>query len=181
LAVAEYDFIAVEDLDVKLMLETSQSAKNRQDAARSRFLQLLAYKADLHGVHVVLVEPRDTTKACNQCGAKTAKPLWVREYSCPACGHRKDRDLNAAKNVSDKALAEVGAPFVRTLNSFHVGPGRSESTWFEGASLFRHHGRRSAPFERPVETALPTSTRHSASVDAKRVVEAGSPGSPHPG
>jgi putative transposase len=154
--VKRYEFIAVEDLDVKPMLESSQSAKNKQDAAWSRFIQLLEYKADLHGVHVVPVEPRDTTKACNQCGVKTDKPLWVREHSCPACGHEEGRDLNAAKNVLDHALAENGVPFVRAKQSLHVGPGLSEST--------------------PVQTALPTFTRHSASVDAKRVVEAGSPG-----
>jgi len=159
--VKTYDFIAVEDLDVKPMLETSQSAKNKQDAAWSRFLSLLAYKADLHGVHVEPVEPRDTTKACNQCGVKTSKPLWVREHSCPACGHEEDRDLNAAKNVLDKALAKVGVPFVRTKHSLHVGPGRSEST--------------------PVQTVLPTSGRHSVRSDAKNVVEAGIPGSPYPG
>ena len=47
--VREYDMVAVEDLDVKPMLETSPSAKNKQDAAWSRFLTLLEYKADLHG------------------------------------------------------------------------------------------------------------------------------------
>lgn len=154
--VERYEFIAVENLDVKPMLETSQSAKNKQDAAWSRFLRLLEYKADLYGVHVEPVEPRNTTKACNQCGVTTDKPLWVREHSCPACGHEEDRDLNAAKNVLDKALAESGIPFVRTKRSLHIGPGRSELA--------------------PVQTALPTFThRHSASVDAKRVVEAGSP------
>ncbi|MFH5801221.1 RNA-guided endonuclease InsQ/TnpB family protein [Haladaptatus sp. CMAA 1911] len=156
--VKRYEFIAVEDLDVNPMLETTQNAKNKQDAAWSRFIRLLEYKAKLHGVHVVPVCPRDTTKACNQCGVKTDKPLWVREHSCPACGHEEDRDLNAAKNILDKALAEVGIPFRRTKYSFqiNIGPGRSEST--------------------PVQTALPTFTRHSGRVDAKRVVEAGNPG-----
>ncbi|WP_227379446.1 RNA-guided endonuclease InsQ/TnpB family protein [Haladaptatus halobius] len=162
--VKRYEFIGVEDLDVTPMLETSQSAKNRQDAAWSRFVRLLQYKAKLHGVHVVPVEPKDTTKACNQCGVKTDKPLWVREHSCPACGHEDDRDLNAAKNVLDKALAEKGVSFVRTKHSFqvNVGQGLPEST--------------------PVQTVLPTSTRrHSASMDAKYVVEAGSPASPDAG
>ena len=50
--VTEYDVVAVEDLDVKPMLETSQNAKNKQDVAWARFLDLLEYKADLHGTHV---------------------------------------------------------------------------------------------------------------------------------
>ena len=139
--VKEYDMVAVEDLDVKPMLETSQSAKNKQDAAWSRFLDLLEYKGDLYGTHVVRVDARGTTKECSRCGVETHKPIWVREHSCPACGHEEDRDLNAAKNILSRGyeLLEVGA-------------GRSDSM--------------------PVETALPVSTL----VDAKRVVEAGSPG-----
>jgi putative transposase len=138
--VKEYDVVAVEDLDVKPMLETSQSAKNKQDAAWRQFITLLEYKGDLHGTHVVPVEPAGTTKECNRCGVETAKPVWVREHSCPACGHTEDRDLNAAKNILSRGMKQIGA-------------GRSEST--------------------PVQTVLPTFT--SFQVDAKHVVEAGSP------
>ena len=113
--VQEHDVVAVEDLDVKPMLETSQNAKNKQDAAWSRFIELLEYKGDLHGTHVETVEPRGTTKECSVCGVETAKPIWVREHSCPACGHTEDRDLNAAKNILDRGLNQLGA-------------GRSEST-----------------------------------------------------
>ncbi|QSG12806.1 Transposable element [Halapricum desulfuricans] len=141
--VTEYDVVAVEELNVKPMLETSQNAKNKQDAAWSQFLELLEYKADLHGTHVVEVEPAGTTKECAVCGVETAKPLWVREHSCPACGHSQDRDLNAAKNILSRGLKQIGA-------------GHSEST--------------------PVQTALPTFTPQREVVDAKRVVEAGSPG-----
>jgi len=141
--VTEYDVVAVEDLDVKPMLEQSHSAKNKQDAAWSRFVELLEYKGELHGTHVVQVEAGGTTKECAVCGVETAKPLWVREHSCPACGHTEDRDLNAAKNVLNRGLKQLGA-------------GRSEST--------------------PVQTALPTFTPRREAVDAKRVVEAGSPG-----
>ncbi len=141
--VTEYDVVAVEDLDVKPMLETSQNAKNKQDAAWSRFIELLEYKGELHGTHVEKVEPEGTTKECAVCGAETVKPLWVREHSCPVCGHTEDRDLNAAKNILYYGLKQLGA-------------GRSEST--------------------PVETALPAFTPQREAVDAKRVVEAGSPG-----
>jgi putative transposase len=113
--VTEYDVVAVEDLQVKPMLEGSQNAKNKQDAAWSRFIELLEYKADLHGTHVQKVKPQGTTKECAVCGVETAKPIWVREHSCPACGHTEDRDLNAAKNILYRGLKQLGA-------------GRSEST-----------------------------------------------------
>jgi putative transposase len=140
--VRDHDVVAVEDLDVKPMLETSQNAKNKQDAAWSRFIDLLEYKAELHGTHVVQVEAEGTTKECVSCGVETDKPLWVREHSCPACGHTEDRDLNAAKNILNRGLRQLGA-------------GRSEST--------------------PMQTALPTFTPQREAVDAKRVVEVGSP------
>jgi transposase, IS605 OrfB family, central region len=111
----EYDLVAVEDLDVKPLLEDSHNAKNKQDAAWSRFIRLLEYKADLHGTHVVTVDPAGTTKECASCGVATDKPLWVREHSCPACGHTQDRDLNAARNILNQGLKQIGA-------------GRSEST-----------------------------------------------------
>ena len=101
---------------------------------------------DRHGTHVVRVDARGTTKECDECGVETRKPLWVREHSCPACGHTEDRDLNAAKNILDRGLNKL---------SLHVGPGRSEST--------------------SVETVLPAFARHSGRVDATYVVDAGSP------
>jgi putative transposase len=106
--VTEYDAVFVENLDVKRMLEGSQNAKNNQDAAWRQFIQLLEYKADLHGCHVRQVEPADTTKMCSECGVKTDKPLWVREHSCPSCGFELDRDWNAALNVLKRGLKQLG-------------------------------------------------------------------------
>ena len=104
----EYDAVFVEDLDVKRMLEGSQNAKHTQDAAWRQFIQLLEYKADLHGCHVRQVEPENTTKQCHECGVNTDKPLWVREHSCPSCGFELDRDWNAALNVLERGLGKVG-------------------------------------------------------------------------
>ena len=108
--VKTYDAVFAEDLDVKPMLEGSQSAKNKQDAAWSRFLDLCEYKADLYGTVFERVDARGTTKECNRCGVETSKPIWVREHSCPACGYEADRDLNAARNVLDRGIekAEIG-------------------------------------------------------------------------
>jgi putative transposase len=44
--VTEYDAVFVEDLDVKRMLESSQNAKNKQDAAWRQFIQLLKHMPD---------------------------------------------------------------------------------------------------------------------------------------
>lgn len=136
--VEEYDLVAVEDLHVKPLLETPQNAKNKQDAAWSRFLDLLEYKANLHGTHVVQVDPAGTTKECASCGVATDKPLWVREHSCPACGYTQDRDLNAAKNILNRGLKQVGA-------------GRSESTPMQTALPTSSPQREAVDAKRVVE------------------------------
>ncbi|WP_160135169.1 RNA-guided endonuclease InsQ/TnpB family protein [Halococcus salsus] len=135
----EYDFVAMEDLNVAGMMQFKSNSRNRASAAWGTFLRMLEYKCEREGTHFVAVNPAGTTKECSRCGIKTEKPLWVREHSCPACGFEADRDENAAYNVLARGLKDVGV----------VHPERT-----------------------PVETALPVST---ASVDAKRVVEAGSP------
>ncbi|ELY77039.1 RNA-guided endonuclease InsQ/TnpB family protein [Natrinema pallidum] len=104
----EYDAVFVEDLNVKEMLEQSHNARNKQDAAWRQFITLLEYKAKLYGTHVVQVEARGTTKECASCGVETAKPIWVREHSCPSCGFECDRDANAAMNVLQRGFSELG-------------------------------------------------------------------------
>jgi len=106
--VRKYDAVFVEDLNVKGMLEQSHNARNKQDAAWRQFITLLEYKADLYGCHVVQVEARGTTKECASCGVETAKPIWVREHSCPSCGFECDRDANAAMNVLQRGFSELG-------------------------------------------------------------------------
>ncbi|GAB7091444.1 hypothetical protein JCM18237_17150 [Halorubrum luteum] len=106
--VREYDAVFVEELNVKGMLEQSHNARNKQDAAWRQFITLLEYKADLYGCHVVQVEAEGTTKECASCGVETAKPIWVREHSCPSCGFECDRDANAAMNVLKRGFSELG-------------------------------------------------------------------------
>ncbi|SDF47750.1 putative transposase [Halorientalis regularis] len=106
--VREYDAVFVKELNVKGMLEQSHNARSKQDAAWRQFIILLEYKADLYGCHVKQVEPEGTTKECASCGVETAKPIWVREHSCPACGFECDRDANAAMNVLQRGFSELG-------------------------------------------------------------------------
>jgi len=106
--VTEYAAVFVEDLNVAGMLRGDGNARNRQDAAWRQFITLLDYKGELYGTHVVQVPARGTTKECACCGVETAKPIWVREHSCPACGFKTDRDANAAMNVLKRGFAELG-------------------------------------------------------------------------
>jgi putative transposase len=106
--VTTYNAVFVEDLNVAGMLQSERNARYKQDAAWRRFIEMLEYKSDLYGMHVIQVNPRGTTKECAECGVETEKPVWVREHSCPSCGFEADRDANASYNVFSRGLQEVG-------------------------------------------------------------------------
>ncbi|SFC70066.1 putative transposase [Halobiforma haloterrestris] len=136
-----YDAVFVEDLNVSGMLQQRGNARNKQDAAWRGFIEMLEYKGDLYGTHVVQVNPAGTTKECAECGVETEKPLWVREHSCPSCGFEADRDANASYNVLARGLQELGL-------------GQAESTPVETATAVGTDGAGSSsvPASRVIET-----------------------------
>ncbi len=98
----------MEDLNVAGMLRADGSTRNKQDVAWRQFITLLEYEADLPGTHVKQVEAKGTTKECASCGVDAAKPIWVREHSCPACRFETARDANASMNVLKRGFSELG-------------------------------------------------------------------------
>jgi len=104
--VRNYDKIVLEDLNISSMVQGEMNSKNTLDSSWRTFIQLLLYKAENAGTEVVLVDPKDTSKECSQCGVETDKKLWQREHKCPSCGYQTDRDHNAALNILGKGLAE---------------------------------------------------------------------------
>ena len=104
----EYDVVCVERLNVKGVVELPGNSRNRASTAWGTFLRMLDYKCDREGTHFVPVNPAGTIKECARCGVETDKPLWVREHSCPACGLEGDKDENAAWNVLQRCIEELG-------------------------------------------------------------------------
>jgi len=105
--VKNYDLIAVEDLKLKGLARTRLS-KSILDAAWGQFITILETVAVKCGVRVVRVSPYSTSQDCSNCGAKVPKTLSIRLHECHKCGLQMDRDENAARNILDRALNEVG-------------------------------------------------------------------------
>lgn len=73
----------------------------------------LEYKAKLHGVHLILVDPRNTSKACNACGCIDKRNRKDQAtFLCVSCGHSANADTNAAMNIRARGRAVVIQPNV---------------------------------------------------------------------
>jgi len=93
------DLIAVEDLKVSNMVRHPTFARSISDAAWSRFVSMLDYKAEKAGSYLIRVDPRNTSQKCSGCGELVSKSLAVRTHACPSCGLLIDRDHNASLNI----------------------------------------------------------------------------------
>jgi putative transposase len=102
------DLVAYEDLNVKGMVKNHRLAKSITDAGWSTFRRWLEYFADKYGKLAIAVPPHNTSQNCSNCGEKVQKSLSTRTHVCPHCGFIKDRDINAAINILQRALYIVG-------------------------------------------------------------------------
>lgn len=107
--VDQYQYICVEDLNIKKMVEGSRLAKSITDASWNQFRQFLTYKAAEAGRKLGLVNPAYTTQDCHQCGYREEKKLSERTHCCSRCGYKVTRDLNAAQNILALGLDGLGA------------------------------------------------------------------------
>ncbi len=102
-----YDLIAVEDLNIRGLART-RLAKSIYDVSWGKFITILESVVVKYGVHLVKVNPHNTSQNCSGCGTKVPKTLSVRLHQCPKCNLEMDRDANAAINILYKALKTVG-------------------------------------------------------------------------
>jgi putative transposase len=79
------------------------------------FFQLrgfIEYKAQLAGVSVCAVDPRNTSRLCPACGCiDKANRRTQSRFLCTSCGYAAPADVNAARNISSRA-ALVSQPYL---------------------------------------------------------------------
>ena len=105
--VRAHDVIAIEDLAVKNMVLNHALAKAVSDCGWGTFRRMLQYKAASAGRAVIVIDRwYPSSKTCSACGhLLSSLSLSARHWTCPACGTRHDRDVNAAKNILAAGLA----------------------------------------------------------------------------
>lgn len=96
-----WDTICLEDLNIAGMLQNHNLAQSINSVAWNEFVRQLKYKSEWYGKNVILIgrfEP--SSKTCSSCGyIKSDLTLSDREWICPQCGTKHDRDVNAAINI----------------------------------------------------------------------------------
>lgn len=125
---ARFGGIAVEDLQVKNMTASAKGTvespgKNvRQKAGLNReildtspgmMISMLRYKAERAGGWFAVVDARNTSQDCSECGRTVPKDLSVRIHRCAHCQTEVHRDVNAARNVLKRAVAGPWSGFAR--------------------------------------------------------------------
>src|SRR6266849_4884408 len=107
--------VVIGDLSQRQMVMKEHQEKNKyrnravfNDWGLSTFTEMLTYKCHRYGKELVLLDERNTSKACSGCGHLQAMPLWKRTYRCRNCGLVMDRDENSAVNILTRFLAQRG-------------------------------------------------------------------------
>ena len=108
----KYDYVFVEDLDLKGMESSENKIKfgiDVIDRSYGTFLNYLTYKLNWLGKKLIKVDRYfASSKLCNKCGYKNDNlQLSDREWTCPICGEKHNRDVNAAINIRKEGIRLV--------------------------------------------------------------------------
>ena len=107
--IRRYDVICLETLNIEAMKK--MWGRKISDLAFSSFVAKLEYFAARTERTIVFVDRWcATSQTCHVCGEKNpiTKDLRVREWECPHCHARHDRDRNAAINIYREGTSSLG-------------------------------------------------------------------------
>ena len=103
--IRDYDVICLENIKVQKLLVKAPGhviPQSISDLSWYTFTEMLKYKANWYGKTVVKIDTYfPSSQLCSKCGHKSSitKDLNIREWTCPECKTKHDRDINAATNI----------------------------------------------------------------------------------
>lgn len=109
--IKKYDVIYLEDLNIKGMIKNHKLSKHISDVSWGKFLTLLEYKALWNDKKIVKIDRFfPSSKQCSCCGYINQNlDLSIREWTCPSCKTKLDRDFNASKNILKEGIKIISS------------------------------------------------------------------------
>jgi putative transposase len=109
--VKKYDTIFLEDLNIKGMVKNHKLAKHISDMGWGKFITMLEYKAEWNDKQIIKIDRFfPSSKQCSCCGyINQDLDLGIREWTCPSCKTKLDRDLNASKNILKEGIKTLSS------------------------------------------------------------------------
>ena len=89
------------------MVKNHNLASSILDASFASICRIIEWKCEIKGKYYYKVPTNyPSSKTCNRCGhiSDITKDLSVREWICPSCGNKNDRDINASLNIMEMVL-----------------------------------------------------------------------------
>ena len=108
--ISENQVIVSENLQIQNMVKDHHLAKAISDVSWYELTRQLEYKAKWNGRKYIKIDTfYASSQLCSVCGYQNTetKDLSIREWSCPVCGAKHDRDINAAKNILTEGLRQI--------------------------------------------------------------------------
>lgn len=92
--------ICIEDLNIKGMIQNHKLARSISEVAWGEFYRQLEYKCRWKGINLVRIGRFEPSSRLCPCGYRNENlTMKDREWICPKCNVRHDRDLLAANNI----------------------------------------------------------------------------------
>ena len=108
--ISENQVIVSENLQIKNMVKNHHLSKAISDVSWYELTRQLEYKAKWNGRKYIKIDTfYASSQLCSVCGYQNpdTKDLSVREWICPECGTKHDRDINAAKNILAYSIKNI--------------------------------------------------------------------------
>lgn len=108
--IKENDYIIAEDIDILKLIKTHNLSKSLIDASWNELLRQLEYKAKWNNkVFYKIDRYYPSSQLCSKCHKinPRLKDVNIRKWTCPNCGEKHDRDINAAKNILYRGLKDL--------------------------------------------------------------------------
>lgn len=104
-----YDYVVVENLNIKGMSKNSRLSKHILDCSWGTFFELLSYKTK-----VIKVDPRYSSQKCSKCGHTCKENRKTQSiFECVKCNYTENADLQATFNLLNRGRSVLEANVIQ--------------------------------------------------------------------